>query len=103
MEIVFIEFGRVQQGHLKKNRESWSVLEDFGKCGWRERYYSWVGINIVRIECDIGPKKDMEKKEAMLFLLCFLLMTRVKATPLTFSTLTAISISGKGVRIRLEP
>jgi len=46
----------------------------------------------------------MEKKEeAMLFLLCFLLMTRVKATPSTFSTLTAISISGKGVRIRLEP
>jgi len=48
-------------------------------------------------------KERYGKKEAMLFLLRFLLMTRVKATPSTFSTLTTISISGKGVRIRLEP
>jgi len=43
-------------------------------------------------------EKDIEgNEEALLFLLCFLLMTRVKATYSASSILTAISISEKNV------
>jgi len=30
----------------------WSALEEVGECGWGERYYPWVGIDIAGTGCD---------------------------------------------------
>ena len=56
--------------------------------------------NILLLESE----EDIEGKEvALLFFLCFLLKTRVKATFLASGTLLAISILGKNIRTRSEP
>ena len=48
-------------------------------------------------------KNIKERKEALLFLLYFLLVIRVKATSPVSGVSTAISTSGAGIRTRSEP
>ena len=48
-------------------------------------------------------KNIEERKDALLFLLYFLLVTRVKATSPASGVSTAISTSGAGIRTRSGP
>ena len=64
-----------------------------------ERGEFWKISNILLLK----PKKDIKGKEkTLLFLLYFLLVTRVKATYLVSGTSTAISTSKEDIEIRLE-
>jgi len=65
---------------------------------WKERAHKISDVLLLELEKDIKGRK-----ETLLFFLCFLLETRVKATSSASGTSIVISILGKDVRTRLEP
>jgi len=65
-----------------------------------ERGRAYKISNILLLELE---KYIEERKEALSFLLCFLLVTRMKATFSASGTSMDISTSGKSIEMRLEP
>ena len=47
-----MELARVQQGYLRWNRDNWPIPEEAREYRWEERYYPWIGTNMIRTEYD---------------------------------------------------
>ena len=52
-----MEFGEELARIFEKNRERWSILEDFKECGWGSKCYLWLK-QMAGMEYDISQRNQ---------------------------------------------